>query len=184
MTIRIDEGAETLDVRLAVRAGATRRLVLTAAVAFWAYGEHFAWREWRAAGGGAGEAGEAGFLLFALVVWSLAGLFALRAFLSTVFGTERLLLGGGALAVGRQVFGAGRLRRYPLAAIARLRAEPVPPDLLDLAWGVRVWGTGGAAVVFEAAGRTVRAAPGIEEAEARDLVARLRSRGVDPLSPG
>jgi hypothetical protein len=173
VTGQVRERADGFEIRRSAPRAPLRIVVLAAALAFWALGERFAAGELSAAG-----PGDAGVLRLALVLWTLGGALLAWRLLGALFSRDRLVVAGGAVALGRELFGLGRRRRFTAARVRAVAAEAQPPDLLDLAWGVRVWGVGGAALVFELGGERVRWAEGIDEGEAGELAELLRARGL------
>jgi hypothetical protein len=121
--------------------------------------------------------GGAGLFVFAwLGGWTVGGAFAGYAWAWSMFGVERLLLRSRALVVKRDLLGLGREREYDLAHVTNLRAAPVTFNPLDFSSSLQFWGIGGGTVAFDYGAKTFRFGAALDEAEAAQLVQRLKER--------
>jgi hypothetical protein len=117
------------------------------------------------------ESGGSAFLLVWLAGWTVGGGVAIFSLLWMLFGRERVTLGVSTLTIRREALGVGRERRYDLANVKDLRASPVPVDTTRRS--AQPWGFGGGTVAFDYGAQTIRFGAQLEEAEAKQLVARL-----------
>lgn len=97
------------------------------------------------------------FLVFWLVCWTIAGLFAFGTVLWQLAGREILTANSSALVHRVEVFGVGVSRSYGAAHIKNLRA----------------FGSGHGHIAFDYGAKTIRIGSSLEEAEARAVVHRL-----------
>ncbi len=120
-----------------------------------------------------GQAGPGGFFMLAwLGGWTIGGGMALYAWLRMVLGKERIRLRPDALVVFREVPGWVRRNEYDATQVTGLRALPVA-TVPFFGSRIDVFGTSGGSIAFDYGARTVRLASGLDEAEARTLVATL-----------
>ena len=116
------------------------------------------------------------FLMFWIVGWTFGGAFALLVCCWFLAGKERILLSSDRIALKREIFGWGRTREYELIHTRDLRASHRPYNLADLRAGFQFWGIGGGSIAFDHGSKTIHFASGLDEAEARSLVAVLVNR--------
>jgi hypothetical protein len=154
-------------------------LFLLAWLGGWFFGERNAVHQLTT--GGAPGAG--GFLAFWLVGWTLGGAFVAFTVLWTLFGRERLVLRPDALVVRREVWGIGRSRTYDIRYVKDLRVAAAV-GAFDYRRSMEIWGLGGGRIAFDYGAKTVYCAPSIDEAEAKQIVARLQGRNHLLVSPG
>jgi hypothetical protein len=124
-----------------------------------------------------------GFLVLWLIGWTLGGVAVAYLILWTTLGHERLILRPDALVLRREVLGVGRSREYDIRHVKDLRVA-TSPGAFDYRHSLQFWGLGGGRVAFDYGARTVYFASAIDEAEAKLLVDRLRSRNHLLQSPG
>jgi len=161
--------------------GARRRflsLFLLAWLGGWFFGERNAFSELTT-----GAAAERGFLTFWLVGWTLGGLAVAYLILWTTFGRERLILRPDSLLLRREILGFGRNRAYDIRYVKDLRVAPAA-GAFDYRHSLQFWGLGGGRIAFDYGARTVYCAPAIDDAEAKLLIEKLRSRHHLLQSPG
>jgi hypothetical protein len=113
-----------------------------------------------------------------LVAWTLGGGFALYVFWWSLKGRERILLTSSRLSIRRELFGAGRMREYDAAHIRDVRVSPTPSGPIGFRGGLEYWGIGGGVIAFDYGATTVRFGAGLEEGEAKSVVAQVKSRGL------
>jgi hypothetical protein len=119
-----------------------------------------------------------GFLLLWLVMWTAGGIAVVTTLLWQLAGRE--VISANSLALSRRIeaFGIGITRSYTLNAIRDLRATPYVNPRYTRQRAILPWagGDGSGSIAFDYGARTIRFAPGIEEAEAKMLVADLARR--------
>lgn len=125
-----------------------------------------------------GEAPPGGWLLMVVwfVVWTVAGVLAVYAWLWQVMGKEIVTVREGRLTFRRDVGGFGLDKVYDLSEVRELRAEPVAFDPMDFSTALQLWGIGGGAITFDYEGKTRRFGIGLDETEARQAVAAIKKR--------
>lgn len=113
-----------------------------------------------------------------LVLWTLGGGFALYVFCWSLAGRERILLSPSRISIQREVFGSGRTREYDAAHVRDLRVSPTPSNPMAFRGGLEYWGIGGGVIAFDHGAATIRFGAGLEEGEAKSVVAQIKSRGL------
>ena len=118
------------------------------------------------------------FMLVWLLLWTVGGLAVGYVWIWTVSGSEVLLIGGASLAVTRRTWVTSRTKRFPMAEIGHLRADPTPvyPFFDWWRFTASLWATTGGHIRFDHAARTYRLGRGIDEAEAKMVVSRILER--------
>jgi len=139
----------------------------------WAFGEFFAIST-LVSGKGGGSA-PALFLGLWLTMWTIGGLVAMSLWMWMMFGRERLVVGSGRFVHSYELFGLTRPREYEVQSIRGLRAAP---NLFDNARGFRSMTSG--AITFDYGAKSVRIGAGLDEAEGRMIVQRIKDRGAVP----
>ena len=120
-----------------------------------------------------GIEGELGFVLVWLILWTLGGGFTLLTLLRMLAGKERLELEGDVMRHRYEIFGIGWSREYELRHVQNLRVAS-PGGGMPTAW--LGFGEGGGLIAFDYGAKTIRAGDGLDEAEARQIIARLQQR--------
>jgi hypothetical protein len=115
------------------------------------------------------------FLLLWLVMWTLGGIAVLTTLLWQLAGREVITANSLSLSRRIEAFGFGITRSYTLNAIRDLRATPNVNPRYTRQRAILPWG-GFGSIAFDYGARTIRFAPGIDEAEAKMLVADLARR--------
>jgi hypothetical protein len=115
------------------------------------------------------------FMLVWITMWTIGGGVALWTWLWFTTGRERIRLRPDALVVRREVLGLGRAREFEITRVRHLRVVPLTPDPWNAAMRNR-WGVGGGPIAFDYGAKTYAFGSGVDDAEARDLVARLMAR--------
>ncbi len=125
-----------------------------------------------------GEAPSGGWSLMIVwfVVWTVAGVLAVYAWLWQVMGKEIVTVRDGSLTLRRDVGGFGLDKVYDLDQVRELRAEPALFDPMDLSMALQLWGIGGGAIAFDYEGKTRRFGIGLDETEAKQAVAAIKKR--------
>ncbi len=116
------------------------------------------------------------FLLAWLGAWTVAGAFIGYSWLWMIFGFERVLLRPGTLLIKRDLFGFGRNREHDLSHVKNLRVAPLIFNPFDFTSALQFWGIGGGIVAFDYGAKTFRFGASLDEAEANDIVAKLKAR--------
>jgi len=119
------------------------------------------------------------FMLAWLGGWTVGGAFAGYQWLWNVAGKELIALREDTLAIKSDVLSFGRVREFDLAEVHDLRIDR--PSGLSMFSGDRRGGLpgqpfGNGTIAFDYGAKTFRFALGLDESEARQLVARLNSR--------
>jgi hypothetical protein len=110
------------------------------------------------------------------VVWTVAGVLAVYAWLWQVMGKEIVTVRDGILTLRRDIGGFGLNKVYDLDQVRELRAEPAVFDPMDLSMALQLWGIGGGAIAFDYEGKTRRFGIGLDETEAKQAVAAIKKR--------
>lgn len=118
----------------------------------------------------------AAFLIVWLCGWTLGGAFAICIWLWLLRGREIVTLSPEALAVRHDVFGLGRTMQFDAAEIRELRLATATFNPFDLRAGLAIWGIGGGMLAFDYGYKTYRFGAGVDEAEARVILQRVRQR--------
>jgi hypothetical protein len=116
------------------------------------------------------------FVLAWLGMWTLVGGLAIYVFLWRLVGKEIVSVDGLLLKIKKDIFGYGRLKEYELASVRSLRVAPDSFNLWDFSAALRFWGVGGGTIAFDYGASTNRFGAGVDEAEAKDIVTRIKER--------
>jgi hypothetical protein len=115
-----------------------------------------------------------------LVLWTIGGLFATFVWLWNLAGKEIVTLDDEALAIRYAIGPAGWTRRFDRAEVRDLRVSQSASMDFRSAFG---WWLGGSGTIaFDYGARTYRFARGIDEAEAKQVVAEFWRR-LEPPEP-
>jgi hypothetical protein len=123
-----------------------------------------------------------GFLVIWLGIWTAGGAFALFAVIWGIAGREVITAAPSSLVLERRIGSLGRARRYDTSLIRDLRVSAQPYRPFDRRSGLWFWGISGGWIAFDYGASTIRFAAGLEEAEAKQVVARLLE-SVPSISP-
>jgi hypothetical protein len=91
------------------------------------------------------------------------------------FGRETLTLGSGHLTLSKSILGVGQRRKITLANVSGIRLEPASHSW----WGgsrYAIWGLGPGKIKLDHGLRTHSFGLGVDDAEAKYLVALLQAR--------
>jgi hypothetical protein len=119
------------------------------------------------------------FILIWLIGWTVGGFFAFRMFLWNLIGKEIITIGQGTLAVAKKGALLFKAKTYDLNEVKNIRAQE---DNLAVAgpFGIRPGGFGafntGGTIRFDYGLQTVKFAGGIDEAEAKFILEKLKDR--------
>lgn len=111
-----------------------------------------------------------------LLAWTAGGALAIVAWLWTVAGREIVTATDGTLTIKRSVLGRGPTREHEMAHVCAMRVAAEPFNPWDTQGLLRFWGMGGGPIAFDYGARTSRFGTALDEAEARQIVARLTAR--------
>jgi hypothetical protein len=130
--------------------------------------------------------GPSAFLAFWLAGWTLGGAFCAGTVLWQLAGREILLVTPSELTHRVEVFGLGWTRTYQKSEVKNFRATGYSnnPFTNQRAMFPPIGGSGDGPIAFDYGARTIRLAPGLEEAEAKMLVRELASQLPRGLSEG
>lgn len=117
------------------------------------------------------------FLAVWLCFWAVAELAVILSLAWLIWGAELIGVIGGDLEIGQRLFGLTRSRLYRGRDVRDLAAAEAPPFYAQTQFAIPFmmkprWG----AVKFNYGGRTIFIAQGLDEAEGRMIVERLRRR--------
>lgn len=114
------------------------------------------------------------FLVLWLCGWALAWVAAALILAWMAAGSESIGLNAGDLEIGQSLFGLTRRRLYRGRDVRNLSAATAPPLVAQFQLSVPfLMKTRFGAVKFDYGGRTIYAAPALDEAEGRMIVDRL-----------
>lgn len=123
-----------------------------------------------------GNAGTGRFMIVWLTGWTVGGAFAIGVVLWLHFGKERVTLSSTRLEIRQEVLGVGRSREYELTHVKNLRVSAESFNMFSSRNSFRALGIGGGNIAFDHGSSTIRFGAGIDEAEAEQVVADLKSR--------
>lgn len=109
-------------------------------------------------------------------VWTVGGLLAIYALLWQAMGQEMVTIQGQTLTIRRDIGGVGFDKAYDFVRARDLRVGSVEFNPLDISAALQLWGIGGGAVAFDYETTTVRFGIGLDEAEAKHIVADITKR--------
>jgi hypothetical protein len=115
------------------------------------------------------------FMVFWLVAWAVGELWVLVVVLWQLAGLEELLIAQGNLVHRASIAGIGRTREFAGAEVKNLRSSPqmLPFWMDQSSFTPPIFGSGHGAIAFDYGAKTYRVGSGLDEAEARQIVATL-----------
>lgn len=117
------------------------------------------------------------FLVGWLGAWTVGGAFVGHQVLWNMVGKELIVLGVQTLAIKRDVLGFGRVREFDLTEVRDLRVDSTSSGLAKLNWGSPgTFGASTGTIAFDYGAKTFHFGSGLDESEARQLIARLNAR--------
>jgi len=137
----------------------------------WAFGEVSAIQS---VSHGIPDSGGMLFMAAWLTGWTIGGVFAVLTLLWNVAGREILKFGSGSLVYRRAIGTLGYDKSYDLLQVKDLRAGPTPA--FGTRRGLDTMGLSGGQIAFDYGSSTVNVANGVDEAEAKQLVALVKGR--------
>jgi hypothetical protein len=178
MRSTVSDGPEGLTIVMPPRRMLPVMVFLPIWLAGWAFGEVFVIHT--LVSGTAGP--EAGFLAVWLTAWTLGGTTAALIWSWMMFGHERLVVGSGRFVHSYELFGLSRPREYDVQAIKNLRTGLSILAGSPYGASMRTYGFGSGVICFDYGAKTVNMGAGLDEAEGRMIVQRIRERGGIPDS--
>lgn len=163
------EGPDGLRIVIPARTSTFAVIFLLVWLIGWAFGEASATRQILSEKDPAGDL----FLVVWLALWTIGGARAALGCLWMLQGYEVLFLRPGVLGVRREIFGVGRSAEYGVDAVKNLRVAPLESSLRRRR---DPWGTSTGRIAFDYDAKTIRVGAGVDEAEAREIVADLSTR--------
>lgn len=119
------------------------------------------------------------FVLFWLIAWTTGGFFAFRFFLWNLTGREVITIGQGMLTIEKRGALLVKPKTYDLSEVKDIRAQEDNSDY-SASWGARRNGFGsfyaGGTLRFDYGLQTVKFAGGLDEAEAKYILEKLKER--------
>jgi len=116
------------------------------------------------------------FMLIWWVFWTIGGGFAMYALLWQLRGFEIISARSDALITRKEVFGRGRAHQFDMAHVRDLRASAGSVGPWDWGASMQWWGMGGGPIAFDYGAKTYRVGSPLDEAEAKQIVARVKER--------
>jgi hypothetical protein len=126
------------------------------------------------------DGGEGLFLAVWLVLWTLGGLLFTFFWLWNLAGKEIVALDDESLSIRYAIGGSGWTRRFERAEVRDLRVSQA--SAMDFRSAFGWWLGGNGTMAFDYGARTYRFGRGIDEAEAKQVVAELGPR-LEPPQP-
>ena len=170
---RWDDQMGHLRLTLPARRNWPMLVFLSAWLVGWAFGEFTVPTQFF------GKSGRTGIDLFTaawLVMWTIGGAFAMYVWLWNLVGREVIDIDSESLRIKREVVRWGRVRDFTLNHVRALRVAPVTFNPMDFSNGLRFWGVGGGAIAFDYGAKTYRFGGALDEAEAKQVLARITER--------
>jgi hypothetical protein len=124
------------------------------------------------------EHAQSAFLSVWLVMWTVGGVVVASLLMWQLGGREVILADSVSISQRIEAFGIGLTRNYTLSECRDLRAVPRINNPAARRQALFPWSadTGFGSIAFDYGARTIRFAPGLDEAEAKMLVADLSRR--------
>jgi hypothetical protein len=116
------------------------------------------------------------FLVGWLGVWTVGGYLAISLCLWSIAGHEIVSLTPVTLAIRRDILGFGRSREYDLPSVKNLRIDRTPLNSRGAFWSSDSPPMLSGAIAFDYGSKTFRFGGGLDEAEASQIIERLKSR--------
>jgi hypothetical protein len=123
------------------------------------------------------------FMLTWFGVWTVSGVLAIYAWLWQVLGKEIVTVRGQTFTTRRDIAGFGFDKEYDLRQMRDLRVASVGFSPVDFSNSLQLWGVGGGVIAFEYGARTYRFGAGLDETEAKQIVAAAKQRSHIRDSP-
>jgi hypothetical protein len=114
------------------------------------------------------------FLIGWLGAWTVGGGVAIITWLWNLVGVEKVLLGPSTLMTQREVLGVGPRREFELPSVSKLR---VNMGFSNISFRISPMpSVNGGMIAFDYGSKTFHFGMGLHEAEAAQIIARMRSR--------
>jgi hypothetical protein len=153
-------------------------IFLAAWLGGWFMGETSAINELRSGD----NAGVNSFMLFWLFGWTVGGLLAITILLWSLFGQETIEIKSGVLSISKGILDLGLLKKnYDLNNIKNLELN-IEPSGMESFFDQKkkigdFWGFTGGKIRFDYGMKTIKSGIGIDEAEARYLIDKIKKLG-------
>jgi hypothetical protein len=118
------------------------------------------------------------FMIAWLSIWTFGGVYAIYTLVWQLFGKEVIEISNQAIIMNRVMLGLGFPKEYSVVHIKSLRIS-VPPTKSDMfGWSQtrRIAGLGGGLIAFDYGSKTISFVIGIDEAEAKQILAEIKLR--------
>lgn len=116
------------------------------------------------------------FLIAWLGAWTVGGAFAIYAWLWQVKGVEEIAFSPQAITISNKVPVWNRQKNYRIENVKGLRVSNMQVNFMDPSRSMDFWGVTGGVLSFDYGSGTIRFGKGLEEAEAREIIAIIRQR--------
>lgn len=114
------------------------------------------------------------FLIGWLAAWTVGGGIAIITWLWNLVGVEKVLVGPSTLMTQREVLGVGPRREFELPSVSKLR---VNMGFSNISFRMSPMpSVNGGMIAFDYGAKTFHFGMGLDEAEAAQIIARMRSR--------
>ena len=115
------------------------------------------------------------FLLFWVVGWTIGGAFAIYVMLWQLFGKEIINLDKGVLSIENSIKGIGRKKQFDVKAIKSIDLSMESDMMHEGNYNYSLRGFSGGRIKFDYGMKTIKFAKGIDEAEAKMIIEKLKS---------
>ncbi len=128
--------------------------------------------------GGQGFGGQGPFMIAWLGGWTIGGAWAIYILAWQLFGKEVIEISNQAIITNRVVFGLGFPKEYSVEHIKVLRisANVNANDMFGWSRAGRLYGLSGGLIAFDYGSKTINFGSGIDEAEAKQILAEITQR--------
>ncbi|MDF0674985.1 MAG: hypothetical protein P0120_11715 [Nitrospira sp.] len=116
------------------------------------------------------------FMLAWFSIWTIGGVLAVYAWLWQVMGKEIVIVRGQTFKTRRDIGGFGFDKEYDRLQMRELRVGQVGFNPLDFSSSLQLWGIGGGVITFDYGAKTYRFGAGLDESEAKQVVAAIKQR--------
>ncbi len=114
------------------------------------------------------------FMLAWFCLWTVGGAFVWHVFLWQMAGKEVVRISHRSMLIGRQILGIRRTKEYLAEYIRDLRVSPADYSSFGWSRSARAWGLSGGLTAFDYGAKTLRFGSGVDEAEAKQILATIQ----------
>ena len=169
---KISQGFNSLNITIPSKKNWFIIIFMTAWMGGWVMGETFAIREVFNADT---PIFANAFILIWLVGWTFGGAFVLFVILWQLFGQEIIIIERGILNIGKSIKGIGRNKQYEIKSILKIDINPTQEiGVFEGINNKNMLGIKGGKIKFDYGMKTILFANGIDEAEARMIIEKLK----------